>query len=137
MDHELIARAHRLLRDRYVPNRHAVAAAVRTHDGRMFTGLHLGATVARVSVCAEAVALGQAIMAEQAQLAAIAAVHHAGTPSAATTALVSPCGMCRDLLSDYAPTLQVILPGEQGEPASTTISELLPRKFVRPSPESS
>ena len=34
-----------------------VAAAIRSQDGRIWTGLHIGATVGRLSVCAEAVAL--------------------------------------------------------------------------------
>lgn len=132
MDHDLIARADRLLRAGYVPGRHAVAAALRAQDGRVFTGLHLGGTVARVSLCAETVALAQAIMVQQPRLERIVALHHASNPgSDATSALVTPCGMCRELLSDYAPHLHVIGHGGRGDPTSIAISELFPCKFVR------
>lgn len=95
MDHDLIARADRLLR--------------------------------------ETLALAQAIMVQQPRLDTIVALHHASKPgSDATSALVTPCGMCRELLSDYAPHLHVIVPGGRGEPTSIAISELLPCKFVRP-----
>lgn len=133
MDTDLIAIAERLLRDRYVPLRHAVASALRTRDGQVFTGLHIGGTVARVSLCAEAVALSQAIMNGCTDLDIIVALHHTSdTGSGSTSKIVNPCGMCRELLSDYAPDLRVIVPDDRGEPTSIPINELLPRKFIRP-----
>ena len=55
-DHELIAAANAVLEKHYRPFWHMVAAAIRSQDGRIWTGLHIGATVGRLSVCAEAVA---------------------------------------------------------------------------------
>ena len=46
----------------YKPFWHMVAAAIRGHDGRIWTGMHLGATVGRMQICAEAIALGRAIL---------------------------------------------------------------------------
>ena len=61
-DHALIAAAHEVLARHYKPFWHTVAAAIRGRDGRMWTGLHIGATVGRLSVCAEAVAFGRALL---------------------------------------------------------------------------
>ena len=61
-DHELIAAANAVLEKHYRPFWHMVAAAIRSQDGRIWTGLHIGATVGRLSVCAEAVAFGRALM---------------------------------------------------------------------------
>ena len=55
-DHELIAAANDVLARHYRPHWHTVAAAIRSKDGRIWTGVHIGATVGRLSVCAEAVA---------------------------------------------------------------------------------
>lgn len=136
MDSDLVTIAEQLLRERYVPGRHAVAAALRTHDGRIFTGLHIGGNVARVSLCAEAAALSQAIMNVSHDLDTIVALHHTSVPGTDFACkVVSPCGMCRELLSDYAPDLRVILPTDRGEPMTVPIADLLPYKFVRPRPE--
>ena len=59
-DHELIAAANSVLEVHYRPFWHMVAAAIRSQDGRIWTGIHIGTTVGRLSVCAEAVAFGRA-----------------------------------------------------------------------------
>ena len=41
--------------------------------------------------------------------------------------IVPPCGMCRELISDYAPECQVIL----GEGRAVGVGELLPEKYRR------
>ena len=41
--------------------------------------------------------------------------------------VVPPCGMCRELISDYAPGCKVII----AEAEIMTISQLLPRKYQR------
>lgn len=41
--------------------------------------------------------------------------------------VVPPCGMCRELISDYAPGCQVIIT----EAEVVEIGELLPRKYQR------
>src|SRR3546814_18055930 len=60
-DLALIEAASALIRKRYAVGRHHIAAALRTRSGRIFTGLHLDTYVGRASVCAEAVAVGQAM----------------------------------------------------------------------------
>ncbi len=44
--------------------------------------------------------------------------------------VVSPCGMCRELISDYAPACRVIVPNRLGVEV-VTITELLPNKYRR------
>ena len=61
-DDALIAAAAAALRRHFHPWRHRLAAAARDGSGRIFTGLHLGATVGRLSICAEATALGRALI---------------------------------------------------------------------------
>jgi cytidine deaminase len=39
--------------------------------------------------------------------------------------------MCRELISDYGPDMNVILPGNDGENISCHVSELLPLKYKR------
>ena len=60
-DHELIEAASEAIRKRYRYDWQEVGAALRTRSGKVFTGVSLDAYLGRMAVCAEAVALGQAI----------------------------------------------------------------------------
>jgi len=62
LDLALIEAARDLIRLHHRPKWHTVSAALRGADGRIWTGLHLGTSVGRLAVCAEAVALGRAII---------------------------------------------------------------------------
>ena len=72
-------------------------------SGKIFTGVSLDAYLGRMAVCAEAVALGQAItVAGEFGIE----THRRGAASAAgrkdrPIAVVSPCGACRELIWDY------------------------------------
>jgi cytidine deaminase len=44
--------------------------------------------------------------------------------------VVAPCGICRELISDYAPRAKVIVPGIAG-PELVSVATLLPNKYVR------
>jgi cytidine deaminase len=63
LDMELIEAASDAIRRRYRYDWQEVGAALRTRSGRVFTGVSLDAYLGRMAVCAEAVALGQAITA--------------------------------------------------------------------------
>jgi cytidine deaminase len=112
----------------YRPFWHTVAAAVRGRDGRIWTGLHMGATVGRLQICAEAVALGRLMLEGDGHIATVVAVRH---PKPDETdrdlAIVSPCGACRELILDYSPDALVILPGMLKRP----IRDLLPAPYRR------
>ena len=58
-DRALVDAARAVLLRHYKPFWHTVGAALRGRDGRIWTGVHLGATVGRLSICAEAIALGR------------------------------------------------------------------------------
>ncbi len=109
-DHALIAAAIAVLERHYRLFWHTVAAAVRSRDGRVWTGIHLGATVGRLSVCAEPIALGRALLEGDGTAETFVAVRH---PKPDETdremAVVSPCGACRELILDHCPEARVIL----------------------------
>lgn len=88
----------------------------------------------RLAVCAEAVALGRAATeAGDTDVDTIVAVYHPA-PGAVDQAVrvVAPCGMCRELIADYAPGARVLVPGDGGEPVARPIADLIPGKYTRP-----
>ena len=127
----LIAEARAILAKYYTPGKHHVGAAIRTKTGRTFAAVHLEANVGRVAICAEAIALGKAISEGESAFETIVAVRR---PSEATSdaeiAVVSPCGICRELLSDYGADMQVIFV-EAGVTKKCGILDLLPGKYTR------
>jgi cytidine deaminase len=131
-DKELIAAAGDAIRRRYRADWQEVGAALRTRDGRIYTGVNLDAYLGRMAVCAEAVALGRAVTEiGETGIDTIVAVRHP-EPAAADQAIVvvSPCGSCRELIWDYDRGARVIVPGKRG-PETWGIGDLLPNKYSR------
>ena len=126
-DQALVAAARDVIRKRFAPDRHVVGCALRTKSGRVHVGVHLECHVGRITVCAEAVAIGRAATEGDSDIEAIVAVYQAAADDDCP-AVVSPCGMCREMISDYAPDAKVIVPGVS-EPELVSVASLLPRKY--------
>ena len=130
----LIEAARELISARYIENRHHIAAAVRGGSGRIYTGLHLDTYVGRASVCAEAVALGQALGAGETHIEAIVSLRHPRPREQHRDCkIVSPCGICREMLTDFAAGCAVIMPGASVDeaPHLIPVEQLLPEKYRR------
>jgi len=122
-DRALVAAAREIIAKRFKEDYHHVGAALRTKSGQVYAAVHLEAYIGRISVCAEAVALGMAAAAGETQIDTIVAVDRRGE-------VVSPCGMCRELVLDYSKDAKVIILGENGV-ESLPMAALLPQKYRR------
>ncbi|MFI5642010.1 cytidine deaminase [Streptomyces goshikiensis] len=125
---DLVTAAFQAIRGRYVQDRHQIAAAVLDADGRVHLGLHLDAMVGRAAVCAEAGAVSAARLATDAELIAVAAVRYPKPTEPALARIVPPCGLCRELLLDHAPRLDVVVPDTPARLVALTA--LLPHKYL-------
>jgi len=131
-DEELIAAATDAISRRYRNDWQEVGAALRTRDGRIVTGVNIDAYIGRIAVCAEAIAIGRAITETGDHgIETIVAVRHPKPDEPGSIAVVSPCGICRELIHDYDTKAQVIVPDNGREPKVVTIDELLPNKYRR------
>ena len=130
-DQSLIDAAKTLIEQRYLENRHHIASAVRGASGRVYTGLHLDTYVGRASVCAEAVAMGQAMANGEKGISTIVSVRHPRPREQHQDCkVVSPCGICREMLTDFAPGAAVILLRDD-VPVRVPVEDLLPAKYRR------
>src|SRR5690606_13151928 len=90
----------------YVPYSHyPVGAALRTADGTIFTGCNVENASYPATICAERTALVKAVSEGQRQFDAIAVITDTGG---------FPCGICRQVLFEFAPTLRVIIAKPDG-----------------------
>lgn len=111
------ARAHA-----YAPySEYRVGAAVRTSSGLVFTGANVENAAYPSGMCAERVALYQAVSQGERDIEALAVVtENAG----------APCGACRQVLAEFGATAQIILADATGRiRVETSLPELLPRAF--------
>jgi cytidine deaminase len=131
-DQELIDAATSVISDRYRNDWQEVGAAMRTRDGRIITGVNIDAYIGRIAVCAEAIAIGRAITEHGDRgIETIVAVRHPKPDEPGKIAVVSPCGICRELIHDYDAKAKVIVPDQGQPPKVVTIGELLPNKYKR------
>jgi cytidine deaminase len=128
-DRELVEVALELLRERAETGRHEVAAALRTKAGAVHRGLHVESSIGRASICAEGAAIAAAAAAGDTEIETIVAVLDTGDG----WRVVTPCGLCRELISDYAPAAIVIdYDAARPEPVRPVpVAELLPGKTTR------
>jgi cytidine deaminase len=106
----------------YVPYSHyPVGAALRAADGTLFTGCNVENAAYPATICAERTALVKAVSEGQRQFEAIAIVTNTGG---------FPCGICRQVLYEFAPNLRVIIATPDGVVQhELSLSDLLPHGF--------
>ena len=98
-----------------------VGAALRTKTGRVFAGVNVENAAYPTSICAERTAVFKAVSEGEREFEIIAVVTDNGG---------SPCGSCRQVLSEFGLDTQVILADGQGKVVKeTTVGELLPDAF--------
>ena len=130
-DAQLLTLAQDLLGRVWVHGRHEVATALRAADGRIYTGVHLEGSCRRSSICAEGVAMGAARAGiEPGSPLKIEAVVSVQIKPAGQYRIIAPCGVCRELISDYSPDAIVWITSETGLEAIRAI-DLLPSKTRR------
>jgi cytidine deaminase len=124
-DFELIEAAKEAADRLHVDGLHEVAAAVRTIDKKVFTGIHIEASVGYADVCGEVAAICTAVSNGCRDYEAIVAIWGNGKGS---YELLSPCGRCREVISDFSKDIWVIV-GSLQEPYKVKVCDLLPLKY--------
>jgi cytidine deaminase len=123
-EHALLAAARQAQQRAYAPySGFRVGAALLAADGRVFTGANVENAAYSPTICAERVALPQAVVAGARAFTALAVVGDGDGPC-------TPCGVCRQTLYEFAPDLVVLAAGTRGETARYVLSrDLLPHGF--------
>lgn len=131
-DQELLKHAIEKIKVRYRRRWHHLAAAMRTKEGKIYTGIHIDAYVSSLAVCAEQVTLGSALTEGDIDIDTIVAVRHPkpGEPDQEIRP-VTPCGRCREMICDYGKDAWVIIP-HNGDIVKIKAVDMLPEKYYLP-----
>ncbi len=100
----------------------SVGAAVLGADGRLFPGCNVEVSSYSHTCCAERVAVFRAVSEGCTELVACAVVTDTSPPA-------SPCGACRQVLSDFGRDMVMLLADLEGGVDEVPLAELLPRAF--------
>ena len=131
-DKELIALADKAREKSYCPySGYSVGAALLTKDGKVYTGANIETASFTPTVCAERVALFCALHAGEREFEAIAVV--GGPADRSAEKLFTPCGVCRQVLSEFCKPDMRVLIGAENETLTTTLGELMPFGFGKES----
>ena len=99
-----------------------VGAALRTSDGKIFTGSNVESASYGLTVCAERVAIWKALSEGERDFIELVIV-------ADTEQLTPPCGTCRQIIWEFCKNAKIVLANLRGGREELTIKELLPRAF--------
>lgn len=109
----------------YAPySNNLVGAALLTADGHIFTGCNVENSNFSATICAERTALVKAVSEGHRKFRAIAIIADRPVPT-------SPCGQCRQALSQFGMEVDVIMANLRSNQIDVmNLSELLPRVFI-------
>ena len=99
-----------------------VGAAIKTADGKVYTGCNVESASYGLTVCAERVAIWKALSEGERDFSELAIVADTGS-------LTPPCGTCRQIIWEFAKNATIMLGNLRGETQIVSIGELLPRAF--------
>ena len=100
----------------------SVGAAVRTENGKVYTGCNIESASYGLTVCAERVAIWKALSEGERHFSELAVV-------ADTETLTPPCGTCRQIIWEFARGATIVFANLKGESEVFHIGDLLPRAF--------
>ena len=120
---ELISTAVAMRKRAYSPySRFTVGAALECDDGTVFTGCNIENASYTPTVCAERTAIFKAVSEGYRDFKRIVIAGRSDD-------YCVPCGVCRQVMMEFAPDLEVICLNGKGEAKHFTLKELLPYGF--------
>jgi cytidine deaminase len=99
-----------------------VGAALRTAEGKIYTGCNIESASYGLTVCAERVAIWKALSDCERDFTDLVVVVD-------TEQLTPPCGTCRQIIWEYCKQAKITLANLRGRRQEVHIADLLPRAF--------
>ncbi len=128
---ELVEGARKVAENAYAPySKFRVGAAIAADDGKTYLGCNVENSTFGATVCAERSAVSAMVAGGGKAVLAVAVYTSAKTPT-------FPCGVCRQVLNEFAPSEDpqgsgdtLVIAAIDGKQEQMPLSELLPRAFL-------
>ena len=121
---ELARAAETAMRNAYAPySKFVVGAALRGADGSLHVGCNVENATFPAGICAERSALSRAVADGMREFTAIVICTEAAVPT-------PPCGICRQVLHEFAPMLEITSITTGGARQTWRLDALLPAAFA-------
>jgi cytidine deaminase len=121
---ELIQAARKAKKNSHSPySKFRVGAALLTKSGKIYTGCNIENSSYSLTVCAERTALFKAVSEGEKKFLTLVI-------STDVKDFISPCGACRQVISDLAGDIDIILTNRVGKTKIMKMNELLPHPFT-------
>ncbi|MGL6174272.1 MAG: cytidine deaminase [Cellulosilyticaceae bacterium] len=122
---QLIAKAKEAMEHAYVPySKFKVGAAILTEDGSIYTGCNIENASYGATNCAERTAIFKAISEGHKKIQMIAVV-------SSSKEITYPCGICRQVISEFMKTGEMIFENAQNEIRVIPFNEIFPYSFTQ------
>ena len=122
-DRALIQKAEEAMKNSYSPySRFAVGAALECENGEVFLGTNIENAALGCTLCAERAAVSAAVTAGNRSFRRIAI-------TSSGNQYCTPCGQCRQVLSEFSPHMEVLCSRADGRYVSYRLDRLLPASF--------
>lgn len=119
----LIRFAHKAMRHSYSPySNYPIGAALLTSDGKIYTGTNIENSSYGLTICAERVAIFQAVSQGAKAIVAVALV-------CGEKRKCLPCGACRQVISEFSSDAQIVYENAKGSVQTVSLTNLLPHAF--------
>lgn len=127
---DLILRAIKAREYSYSPySNFCVGAAILAKSGKIYTGCNIESASYTPTICAERVALFKAVSEGEREFEMLALVGGPKSGEKKTVEIVSPCGVCRQMLYEFGKGLKIVMADSEEKYKICTIEELLPYGF--------
>jgi len=123
-NHQALIRAAKQAKQKaYAPySNFRVGAAIRTRKGKVYTGCNIENSSYGLTICAERTAIFKAISEGEKEFTAIAVASDDAD-------FCPPCGACRQVLMDFAPSIDFIMIDGRGKEKVVPLKALFPLPF--------
>jgi cytidine deaminase len=121
---DLVTRARAAMHNAWAPySSFHVGAAIEAADGSVYVGCNVESASYGLTICAERMALGAAVVGGARKLKRVVVTTEVDPPAA-------PCGACRQLLAEFGLDVDVIAVGPTSE-RRWKLADLLPDAFTK------
>ena len=120
---ELYRQAKKVRKKAYVPySNFKVGASILVNQNKIFTGCNIENASYGLTMCAERVAIFKAVSQGFKNIQILLL-------TADTKELISPCGACRQVISEFGNNIDIYMSNLEGKMKKTNINKLLPESF--------